>query len=140
MKVGAGAIVLALAAVCALLTADVFVSAQPGPPGSGSGYGPIQTMFDQACVRCHGGATPARGLSLQGASSYDHIVNVPSTELPGMNRITPGDPDHSYLFLKVTDRHVDAGGRGRRCPLGQPPLPPDRIEQLEGWIRDGAPR
>ncbi len=69
--------------------------------------------------------------------SPPNLVNVPSTQVPSVMRVVPGDPEHSYLYWKVTgDPRIDGG----RMPLMAPPLGATDRELLRGWIEAGAPR
>lgn len=96
-------------------------------------------IFRQNCTRsgCHGGNSSAAGLSLNPNVAYENIVSVPSTEVSSVNRIEPGDPSQSYLFLKVTGNQTDVGGSGATMPLGGS-LTEQEIQTLEKWILDGA--
>jgi len=102
-------------------------------------FAEIQALFDRNCVRCHSGATAPRNQDLSEGNAYQNIVEVPSRELPEMNRIQAGEPHNSYLFLKISDRHLESGGRGRRMPLGRPALLPDEVRLVRRWIVAGAP-
>jgi hypothetical protein len=83
---------------------------------------------------CHGGGGQV-GLHLP--DSPPNLVNVPSTEVPTVMRVLPGDPEHSYLYWKITgDSRIDGG----RMPLLAPPLASGDIEVLRSWIEAGAPR
>lgn len=66
-----------------------------------------------------------------------HLVGAPSTN--GMAYVTPGDPEESFLWYKVSGRQeeVDQGG-ARMPPYGQAPLPADALPAIEAWIRSGA--
>jgi hypothetical protein len=94
----------------------------------------IQPIFNTNCS-CHIAGIEA-GLNLQDA--YDDLVNVPATQAD-LDRVEPGDPAASYLFLKLTDAHVGAGGEGGRMPLGGGALPRATIDLIEDWILAGAP-
>lgn len=102
----------------------------------------VQPIFSTNCAfsGCHDHLTMSGGLNLEANASYENIVNVPSTET-ALDRIEPGDPDQSYLYLKLTGDYVNVpGGEGTgRMPLNGPPLPDDDIETIESWILDGAP-
>lgn len=109
--------------------------------GSGTPIGPtIESIQDHVftpyCVDCHSGATAPEGLHLEDAqTSYDNLVNVASMEFPVDNRVTPGDPDNSYLIHKLEGTQ-EVGGQ---MPLGKPPLPQDTIDVIRQWITNGAP-
>jgi hypothetical protein len=59
----------------------------------------------------------------------------PSSERPALWRVRPGDPQNSYLYLKVLG---DGGIDGGRMPLGGPYNPND-VQLFYDWILDGAP-
>jgi hypothetical protein len=99
----------------------------------------VQTrIFTASCAfsGCHGGSSPAQGMNLTAGQAYAHIVNVPSNEQPARDRIEPGDPESSYLYLKVMGDPSISGGR---MPLGGPPLAQELLDLLRDWIERGAP-
>jgi len=110
--------------------------------GGGSGLVPLSADFDaiQAdvftpiCSVCHSGAGAPQGLMLDAAHSYDLLVNVPSTEVPAILRVDPGNPADSYIIQKL-EGHAAVGGQ---MPLGQAPLPAATIAFIVQWITDGA--
>src|SRR5688572_12499600 len=58
-------------------------------------------VFTPVCTGCHAGAGAPLGLRLDAGSSYALLVNAPSTEVPALRRIQPGNPDASYLIQKL---------------------------------------
>jgi hypothetical protein len=103
----------------------------PIPPHLSS----IETeIFAHNCTfsSCHG-ATPEKDMSLV-APTYATITGVPSTEVPTMMRIAPGDPDGSYLLQKISSpTPLD----GVRMPPDQP-LAQNKIDAIRIWIAAGA--
>jgi hypothetical protein len=93
-------------------------------------------VFTPICTQCHAGAGAPLGLRLDEASSYAMLVNAPSVEVPSLNRVTPGDPDNSYLIHKLEGR----AAVGAQMPLGQPALPAATIAVIRQWIANGAPK
>jgi len=86
---------------------------------------------------CHVGGSG--GLSMPDMmGAYNNLVDAPSGDVPGMNRVEPGDPDNSYMFHKISNTQGDVGGAGGRMPLGGE-LNPAEISAIEDWILDGAP-
>ena len=77
-------------------------------------------------------------MSLVAGQAFSNVVNVPAIELPTMNRVTPNQPDNSYLVHKVQDTHVDVGGSGGRMPLNRSPLSQSDIDLIRAWIQAGA--
>ncbi len=63
-------------------------------------------IFTPICSGCHNGT----GASLPGIQNltaghtFASLVNVASIEAPSLKRILPGDPDNSYLVLKIRGR------------------------------------
>ncbi len=119
----------------------------PHAPGLGSTYGSLEfpstyhgitsIFLAQLCSGCHSGASARKGLDLSVAAAYDLMVDVPSSERPGLARVEPGDPDHSYLIIKLEGGQLMTG---KRMPRGRPPRRADEIERIRSWIERGAPR
>lgn len=115
------------------------------PPDEGTGGGgrglvaefaSIQAnVFTPICTTCHSGAAAPLGLRLDEGVSYALLVNTPSTEVPALLRVNPGDPDGSYLIQKLEGTAAVGG----RMPLGGPPLPAETIAVIRQWILEGAP-
>lgn len=99
-----------------------------------------KNIFSQICAAyCHRGASAPKGLQLDANNAYQRIVGMPSTELPTLKLVKPGDPTNSYLYLKVIP--ADPRRVGERMPLNEPPyLPTEKLEALRAWIARGAPR
>ena len=74
-------------------------------------------------------------MRLDEPASFAAIVSVPSTEVPSLFRIAPGDPDNSYIIQKLEGTQAV----GAQMPLGGPPLAQDTIDFVRQWITDGAP-
>ena len=94
-------------------------------------------VFTPICTKCHIGASAPMGLQLDAAHSYALLVGVPSVEQPNVLRVSPGNPDASYIVLKLEGASGISGGR---MPLGGPYLPQSTIDVIRQWITDGAPK
>jgi hypothetical protein len=93
-----------------------------------------------ACVNCHTnvGRIPAGQLNLLHDAAYDQLVNRASSEQTNLNRVTPNNPDASYLVRKLEG---SAGITGVRMPQNGPPfLTQGQIDIVRRWIELGAPR
>ena len=129
---------------CAGNGAGLDQNGQPiGSEGSGSNE-PLSAnlqsiqdnVFTPICTRCHIGASAPEGLRLDAADSYSLLVGVPSAEVPSLLRVMPGNPDESYIVLKLQGSPGIVGGQ---MPLGGPYLPQASIDVIRQWITDGAP-
>lgn len=131
-------LVLALVACTAGNGEGLDQNGQPTPinPPSASQFQEIQdTVFTPICTQCHIGANAPQGLRLDAANSYAMLVNVNSNEVSSLERVNPGNPDQSYIVQKIQGNAAVGG----RMPLGQAPLPQDRIDLIRSWIAAGAP-
>ncbi len=117
-----------------------------GRDGGDSAFAPVQLVFQTFCVWCHDPAHPFAGdnptfveMPLVSGQSYDALVGVPAHETCGGTRVVPGDPEHSYLYRKITD---DAPCDGARMPRAGAviamPLGSAQIATIHDWIANGA--
>lgn len=93
-----------------------------------------ENIFTPICSVCHFGASAPQGLRLDADNSYNLLVGVPSTEVPSILRVKPGDPDNSYIIQKL-EGHAAVGAQ---MPLGGPFLTTDTIAFIREWITNGA--
>jgi hypothetical protein len=116
-------------------TAASRTEAASGPPVR---YAQVQTFFNRHCVSCHPAVNPS--LDLRPGRSYADIVGKPALEAPGMVRVVAGDPDASFLYLKVNGfpELGDIPAIGTRMPPMAPRLPESEIRILRDWIAQGA--
>jgi hypothetical protein len=102
-------------------------------------------VIGPACGGCHGGGGAGGLGGLDGCDTgHASLVNVPSTQLPTMDRVEPGDPAASWLVYKLdgTQNAFDAqcagGACGARMPINQPQLSAAVRDAIRAWIMDGA--
>src|SRR5271154_3009301 len=130
-----------LIAACAGNGAGLDDNGQPIVPGGttpplSADFDSIQAnIFTPICSVCHVGGAAPEGLRLDAANSYNLLVGVPSTEVPSLLRVDPGDPADSYIIQKLQG-HAAVGAQ---MPLGGPYLSSDTIGVIRQWITDGAP-
>ncbi len=108
----------------------VFDAAAEGP----ATFAQVQeTIFAVSCALsgCH---SDSAWPNLAAGRAYDNIVEVESSR--GLALVEPGDPDNSYLYLKLL---ADADIDGVRMPPSGPYLTPDALEMVRAWIENGAP-
>jgi hypothetical protein len=86
---------------------------------------------------CH--ATPGQSaLSLDGSADavYHALVGAPSSGSL-LARVAPGDPEASFLYLKLAEETPPSGAR---MPGGVAPLDACKVQAVKSWIAAGAPR
>jgi len=106
-----------------------------GPVPLSADFDSIQAnVFTPICTACHVGASAPQGLILDAQHSYSLLVGIPSTEVPSILRVAPGNPDNSYLIQKL-EGHAAVG---QQMPLDETPLPVTTIAFIRQWITDGA--
>lgn len=96
-----------------------------------------ENIFNTSCAlsQCHTGGNPPQGLNLSEGQSYSNLVNVSSNERPDLLRVDPGNPNQSYLLMKIEGAEGILGGR---MPFGRPPLSKEQIDVVRQWIANGA--
>jgi Carboxypeptidase regulatory-like domain len=125
------------------------VTVAAGAPGCGGddgdetgtpvSYEQVQGVFDKyGCASCHPGVNPS--LDLTEANSYDELVGVQALEDPTLYRVVAGDPERSFLYLKLGgDPPVaDIPAIGTRMPPRAPPIDPEDLDLVRRWILQGA--
>ncbi len=115
-----------------------WLAANAGYAGTPSSTGlfeeKVQPIFDDRCVLCHMAGAENAGLALEAGRSLTALVGVQSTESK-LLRISPGEPDKSYLIQKLKGTQLNVGGQGKQMPLDMGQLSPDEIAAIEAWIR-----
>ena len=140
LGLGVAAVVFAGTAAC-----DEDLSTLAGPtPNLTPTFSSIQTeIFNTtdssgrlACINCHNPAGRPAGLDLTSPGSYARLVGVASVERPALQRVTPGNPDASYLIHKLEGGPAIVG---TRMPRGTGPfLTPGQMQIVRRWIELGA--
>ena len=114
-------------------------------------FGDVQALFAQGCITaaCHGAARSG-GLSLvDGDTTFAAMVDQPSQEVPGMRLVRPGNPDQSYLMVKIDgtmrtlpECAISMGSNpcGAQMPQLEAPLSAVQVELIRSWIAQGALR
>jgi hypothetical protein len=110
-------------------------SVAPSIPAVPSLTDEIQPIFTSSCalVNCHVGDGGA-GLNLEAGLSFAELISVASSQIEGV-RVSPGQPEASYLFEKITSVEPRFG---ERMPIGNV-LDELDVEAIRQWIAGGAP-
>jgi len=130
------------------------------PMGNVSFADDVMPIFEDNCAsgNCHGStSTPDADLYLGSSSGndaatidevYGELVNVDAYAAYPMVRVKPGDPENSWLMIKL-DGDMScpqaapncSGSCGQRMPrgTGAMPLPQNELDLIRSWIANGAP-
>jgi hypothetical protein len=143
------AVVLALLSVaaCAGNGKGLDANGQPVGTGGSSSLPPLSAdlasiqanIFTPICSVCHIGGGAPEGLHLDAPNAFNFLVGVPSTEVPSLLRVNPGDPDNSYIIQKLEGHAAVGAQMPFGCPQTQPCLTASTIAFIRQWITDGAP-
>jgi hypothetical protein len=104
----------------------------------------IRGLLNTSCAgaACHDAVGPMQDLRLTTDSSYAHLFERASKELPAMRRVRAFRPDSSYLVHKIQGTQASVGGSGVRMPEGCIPgtscLSNATINIIRNWILQGA--
>jgi hypothetical protein len=139
---GALGLALLLLVACAGNGEGLDANGRPLIPGGGGSPPPLSddfeslqaNIFTPICSVCHVGDSAPEGLRLDAANSFNFLVGVPSTEVPSLMRVKPGDPDNSYIIQKL-EGHAAVGVQ---MPKGEAPLSTATIAFVREWITNGA--
>ena len=110
-----------------------------GPDGEGelteATLAQVSEVFAVSCALsgCHSGGQPEAGLSLEGDFAA-RIVGVDSGQRSDFLLVDPGNPDGSYLLMKVRG---DDEIISQQMPPGAP-LSAEQVEIIRAWIASGA--
>lgn len=102
-------------------------------------YEQVQSVFlRNGCTGCHPGVNPS--LDLTAPKSYDDLVGIRALEDPRLYRVVAGDPEKSFLYLKVGGAPpiFDIPAIGTRMPPQSPPIAAADMALIRDWILGGA--
>ncbi|HET9957335.1 MAG TPA: hypothetical protein VFQ61_22710 [Polyangiaceae bacterium] len=129
---------------------------EPLPVESGDFHTKVRPIFekpDNLCAGCHAETGSNAGLILGGNISskkiVEGLVNKPSRDGGQFKLVAPGDPDHSWLYLKAAGKAEGAGctpastaqcitGVMPQNASGLPTVTAAELQTLRQWILDGA--
>ncbi len=98
-------------------------------------------VFDVSCnaPSCHGSGKKG-DLSLLAGNAFAQLVGIRSTadrkNAPPFLRIKPGNPDSSFLLIKIISPDTN---QGEIMPKGADNLPQNSVNAIRDWILSGAP-
>lgn len=99
----------------------------------------IEPLWSRGCTDgCHPGSDSMA--DLRAGAGWADLVDVPSVELPTMDRVQAGDPARSHLMHKLDGTHITVGGMGPPMPPSGELLDAAERDRVRRWILQGAPR
>ncbi len=120
--------------------ADTDVSDTDVSDTDGATFAAVDVILQRSCATygCHAGPELVTGLDLSSGQAYGDLVNVPSFEAAGLDRVKPGAAANSYLIAKLAGEQESVGGAGDRMPspFG---LSADELDLITAWVNAGAP-
>ena len=97
----------------------------------------IEPLVIARCLGCHSTDEHKAKLVLEEGTGFGRLVGPRSVQVPEIELVAPGDPEASYLWLKL--QHTVEVGKGMpRTPTGSKKLPPPELELYRRWIAEGA--
>ena len=113
---------------------DAGVDAGSGGPSDG-GCDPVTQIFPPSCTTsaCHSAQSQQGNLDLESPGLPKRLVDKQAHGGPGL-LIDSKNPAQSVMLLKLTDNPPFQF----QMPLGAPPLSPDELACLQGWVQTAA--
>jgi hypothetical protein len=122
-----------------LLPTAVACGGEEDETGAPVAYEEVQAVFEEyGCIGCHPGVNASLDLSPE--NSYEQLVGVQALEDPTLYRVVAGDPERSFLYLKLGGAApvADIPAIGTRMPPRAPPIDPEDLDLVRRWILQGA--
>ena len=98
----------------------------------------VLPVLKRHCVVCHMTSDTQGGLGLY-PEHHPSLVSAPSNQSKLM-LVEPGSIENSYLYHKLMNTQLSAGGEGASMPYQRDALSPADIETIRLWIQEGAKR
>jgi len=131
---GLAAAVLAVLVSVGLAGGDEHGAADLGEPVSLSAQ--VQPFLNFQCVACHLTGAESGGLNLEpGKTRAELLEDSNGASIP---RVTPGDPEASYIVHKLRGTHLEVGGSGSLMPQGATSVSEELLALVERWVLQGA--
>ena len=106
-------------------------------PASGVSFSrQVLPIMMKECSFCHMREERYGYLVIDPESAYGNLVGIPAHGYPAMQRVVPGAPERSYLWLKLRGEHLALGAEGWPMPFF--PLAGPDMELIRQWIEQGA--
>lgn len=107
---------------------------EPDTGAPEEGWCAVLEMIAVSCLSCHSpGAGTLGGLDLE-TDPYTALLEGDSA-YPGRSLVVPGDPERSFLIIKLRGEQTSEEG-SQMPPTG--PIPGDQLVAVEEWVAQGA--
>jgi mono/diheme cytochrome c family protein len=92
----------------------------------------VMNIYSRNCMSCHSGKNPQQGLNLSSSKEiFATGVSATSKENDTLMIIDPGNPEKSYLIMKIrNDRSIS----GSSMPKNAAQLSQKQVQVVEQWI------
>ncbi len=111
-------------------------SATGGQPVS---FAQVEQVFAKySCAACHPSVNPS--LDLSPGHIYENVVGIRAVEDPNLIRVVAGDPERSFLYVKIVGvpELGDIPAIGSRMPQGAARMAQADLDLVRAWILQGA--
>ena len=110
----------------------------PGPGEQPGWAAHVEPLMLARCLACHTFEEAKAELVLEPGEGYQRMVGRPAVQAPDLLLVAPGEPERSYLWLKLDHRPVKGEGMPRTV-AGAKRLPGRELDLVRAWIEAGAP-
>ena len=98
----------------------------------------VARILEVNCGGCHDAESPNAGLPLTGPAVYEALGQAAAGR-PDLMLVEPGDPEGSYLYMKLVNASGIDGSPMPTSPIsGWRPLPSAELDAIRTWILAGA--
>ena len=97
----------------------------------------LEPLVIAHCLSCHETEEAKAKLILDPGLGYEQLVGPRSIQVPEMALVEPGDPERSYLWLKLQHRTEEGKGMPRTL-TGSKRLRESELDLYRRWIEGGA--
>jgi hypothetical protein len=102
----------------------------------------LETSCALPACHSHQSPEPGGGLELDRGTPRENLVGITSVYGEDLYYVIPGDPEHSFLWRKLTNALAPSGTEGAPMPqndiMNWMSLPSDQLELVRCWIAGGA--
>ncbi|MEO1266737.1 MAG: c-type cytochrome domain-containing protein [Myxococcota bacterium] len=100
--------------------------------------GRISRILTANCGSCHRGEDADAGLNLTDGDVYTRLLTADSQQRPDMKLLVPGEPENSYLWLKLIDDETIVGEPMPININGNNQLSEAQLADFNTWLVNGA--